>query len=327
MMTSKISVTSRTKHHGQKTYDNNVTQRRLNMLHPKNTLFDIPVINNVILYDETDSTNTRAKEFGNHGCVDGTLIIADKQNAGKGRMGRNFSSPPDTGIYMSLLLKPEIDITHVSSITLLAAMAVAKALESIDGIKPHIKWPNDIVINGKKVVGILTEMSSDAIQIPKTYGLADLPYATASTYANSVKYVIVGIGINVNNESFPKEITNTASSLYQACGRKLDREDIIHNVWLYFNDYYQDFLSHKDLRFLIEDYNSFLASYNREVYIIPHDRTAGQSNPYQVDTTGLTPSLCMGIDSQGALICRHESGEIEHVNAGEVSIRGLHAYI
>lgn len=297
------------------------------MLHLKNTIFDIPVVNNVILFEETDSTNIRAKEFGNRGCVDGTLIIADTQTAGKGRMGRSFSSPPDTGIYMSLLLKPSIDVTHVSSITLLAAMAAAKALEAIDGLQPSVKWPNDIVIDGKKVVGILTEMSCDAVRIPKTYGLADMEYASAPAYETNLKYVVVGIGINVNNEFFPDEISDTATSLYQVCGRKLDREAIIYQVWSHFNDYYHAFLANRSLSFLIEDYNNMLASYGKDVYIIPHEKTAGESNPYQIDTTGLTPCLCMGIDTEGALICRHADGTLEHVNAGEVSIRGLHAYI
>lgn len=304
-----------------------MNQRRPYMLHLKNTIFDIPVVNNVILYEETDSTNIRAKEFGNRGCVDGTLIIADTQTAGKGRMGRSFSSPPDTGIYMSLLLKPAIDAAHVSSITLLAAMAAAKALEAIDGLQPSIKWPNDIVIDGKKVVGILTEMSCDAVRIPKTYGLADMEYASVPAYETNLKYVVVGIGINVNNEFFPDEISDTAASLYQLCGRRLDREAIIEQVWSHFNDYYHAFLASRSLSFLIEDYNNMLASYGKDVYIIPHEKTAGEANPYQIDTTGLTPCLCMGIDTEGALICRHADGTLEHVNAGEVSIRGLHAYI
>lgn len=297
------------------------------MLQLKNTIFDIPVVNNVILYEETDSTNTRAREFGNRGCVDGTLIIADTQTAGKGRMGRSFSSPPDTGIYMSLLLKPAIDTAHISCITLLAAMAAAKALASIADLHPSIKWPNDIVINGKKVVGILTEMSCDTIRIPKTYGLADMEYASAPAYETNLKYVIVGIGINVNTEFFPEEIADTAGSLYQLCGRRLNREAVIYQVWAHFNDYYQYFLTCRNLSFLIEDYNNMLAGYGKDIYIIPHEKTAGASNPYQIDTAGLTPYLCMGIDSEGALICRHPDGHLEHVNAGEVSIRGLHTYI
>lgn len=272
----------------------------------KPAIFDIPVINNVILYEETDSTNTRAKTFGDNGCVDGTLIIADTQTAGKGRMGRSFSSPADTGIYMSLLQRPDIEPSLVSGITLLAAMAVAQALTDIDGtdIKPQIKWPNDVLINGKKAVGILTETSC----------------------ADSLSYIVTGIGINVNNTSFPEELSQTACSLYLCCGRRLDREDIIYKVWESFSAYYLTFLAEKNLAFITKDYNSLLASYGQPVYVLPHKKTIGAQNPYLIDTTDIAPCLCMGIDSHGALICRHNDGRLEHVNAGEVSVRGPHGY-
>lgn len=270
-------------------------------------IFDIPVINNVILYEETDSTNTRAKAFGDSGCVDGTLIIADTQTAGKGRIGRSFSSPADTGIYMSLLQRPDIEPSLVSGVTLLAAVAVAQALTNIDGtsILPQIKWPNDILIDGKKAVGILTEASC----------------------SDKLNYIVTGIGINVNNTSFPKELSDTACSLYSSCGRRFDRETIICRVWKLFDRYYQTFLAEQSLDFITDTYNSLLASYGQPVYILPHKKAIGAQNPYLIDTTGINPCLCMGIDSHGALICRHDDGRLEHVNAGEVSVRGLHGYI
>lgn len=272
----------------------------------KPDIFDIPVINNVIIYEETDSTNTRAKAFGDSGCVDGTLIIADTQTAGKGRIGRSFSSPADTGIYMSLLQRPDIEPSLASGITLIAAVSVAQALTNIDGtsIMPQIKWPNDILIDGKKAVGILTEASCD----------------------DKLNYIVTGIGINVNNTSFPKELSETACSLYLSCGHRLNREAIIYRIWEIFGTYYRTFLAEQNLTFIINDYNSLLASYGHPVYILPHKKTIGALNPYLIDTTGITPCLCMGIDSHGALICRHDDGRIEHVNAGEVSVRGLHGY-
>lgn len=268
----------------------------------KNTIFRIPVINNVLLYEETDSTNLRARQYAGAGCVDGTLIISDMQTSGKGRMGRSFSSPAETGIYMSLVLRPDTDPSRIPGITLIAAMAVSKALSRIENIQPQIKWPNDIVAAGKKIVGILTESGDNG------------------------RYVILGIGINVNNESFPEGISDTAGSLYQICGKKLCREDIIFHVWEHFSTYYAQFLDAGDLSFMINDYNSLLASYQKEIYIIPHDKTIHQINPYKIDTADIEPCLCMGIDPHGALICRHHDGRLELVNAGEVSVRGLQGY-
>lgn len=292
------------------------------------SIFQIPIINNVILYDETDSTNNRAKEFGSGGSVDGTLIISDTQTAGRGRLGRGFSSPAGTGIYMSLLLKPNINVQLVSQLTIIAALAVTKALNTISGIEPQIKWPNDIVINGRKIVGILTEMSCDTISLPKTYGLADMAYSTRSDseYETNLKYVVVGIGINVNNEYFPTELKDTASSLYLNCGRRLDRGRIIMDVLSSFNEYYKQFLKYKNLAFAADEYNSLLASFNREVYIIPHDITISEPNPYLIDTKKLEPCICLGIDSHGDLMCRQSDGSLITVNSGEVSVRGLYGY-
>lgn len=269
-----------------------------------NSIFQIPIVNSVILFEETDSTNNRAKEFGNKGCVDGTLVVAEAQTSGKGRLGRGFSSPAGTGIYMSLLLRPNIDITLISQITLIVAMAVQKALAQIPGIVPKIKWPNDIVIDGKKIVGILTEASCDT----------------------QLKYVVIGIGINVNNESFPDELSQTATSLYLACGNKLERKQIIMDVMKNLSEYYSRFLQSNNLSFIAEEYNSNLISFNREIYLIPHTKTASSANPYKIDTTGLEPCVCLGINEHGDLICKHTDSTIEIVNSGEVSIRGLHGY-
>lgn len=269
-----------------------------------NSIFHIPIVNNVILYDETDSTNNRAKEFGDNGCVDGTLIISDTQTSGKGRLGRSFSSPAGTGIYMSLLLRPQLAMSGISRITLLAAMAVHKALDKIPEISSQIKWPNDIVVDGKKVVGILTEASWDT----------------------SLRYVVIGIGINVNNDVFPEDISPTAISLYQICGKKLEREKIIFDVMKNLSEYYHNFMLNKGLSFMIEEYNRSLISFNQKVYLIPHDMTASTVNPYQFDTTGIKPCTCLGIDENGDLICRHADGAIEIVNSGEVSVRGIHGY-
>ena len=172
----------------------------------------------IYYYDETDSTNVRASRLAEEGAEHGTLVVADQQDAGKGRRGRGWSSLPGTGIFMTLILKPELNPSNASMLTLVAAMAVAKGITRCTGMEAKIKWPNDIVINGKKVVGILTEMS------------AQMDY---------VNHIVVGIGINVNNESFPEEIAQNATSLLLQSGKRVNRAALIEAVWEEFEKYYQ----------------------------------------------------------------------------------------
>ena len=132
----------------------------------------------LLYFDSIDSTNTKAKELAEAGYPNGTLVVSDSQSAGKGRRGRSWESPSGTGIFMTLMLKPDINPNNASMLTLVAALAVAKAISEITGEKALIKWPNDIVMNGKKVCGILTEMSAQF------------------DYINNI---VIGIGINVHN--------------------------------------------------------------------------------------------------------------------------------
>ena len=258
---------------------------------------DIPHINNVILYTETDSTNTRAKELLRKGenTETGTLLLADRQTAGRGRMGRSFSSPAGEGIYMSLILKPELSPEKYHMITLLAAMAISQAFENLYKIKADIKWPNDILVHEKKLVGILTE--------------GVLP-----------DYVILGIGINVNNQSFPEQLTNAGSLLLET-GKPQDRSVLVREVLICFYELYDSFLSTGDLAFIKDAYNSKLLHLNKEIYVIPYERTKQIENSYELSTEGLTPVLCLGIEKNGALICKDAAGNLIYVNSGEVSIR------
>ena len=157
-------------------------------------------------YDSIDSTNNEAKRLGRMGTPHGTLVIAEEQVAGKGRLGRNWDSPKGEAIYMTLLLRPEIHPENASMLTLLAALAVTDAINAVTGISVAIKWPNDIVIHGKKLCGILTEMSADM---------------------NGIRYVVVGIGINCNMNSFPGVLEQTATSLFLDTGVKQSRERIV----------------------------------------------------------------------------------------------------
>ena len=154
-------------------------------------------------FETVDSTNTKAKQLAELGEEEGTLIISDEQTAGKGRRGRSWCSKKGANVFMTLLIRPRIEPKYLSGITLLAAMSVATAIKDICDTEAKIKWPNDIVINKKKICGILTEMSSEM---------------------NYVNYAVIGIGINVNDDEIPQEIRKNASSIYLETDRKVNRK-------------------------------------------------------------------------------------------------------
>ena len=164
---------------------------------------------NLMVYDVTDSTNTRLKLAGEQGAPNGSVAVANAQEAGKGRLGRHWETPKGSALAFSMLLRPQIQPENASMLTLVAALAVSRAIDEFAGIKTQIKWPNDIVYQGKKLCGILTEMSADMDQI---------------------HYVIVGIGINVQMTDFPKEIQNTATSLKLVTGKTLLRNELLAKV-------------------------------------------------------------------------------------------------
>jgi biotin-[acetyl-CoA-carboxylase] ligase BirA-like protein len=165
---------------------------------------------NIIDLDNTDSTNEYAKRLARenflYGNVDKTVIIAESQSAGKGRLGRSFLSENGKGIFMSILLRPGPDMSpeQASGLTLVAAVALHEAILNVCGLETGIKWPNDIVADGKKLCGVLTEMSVDG---------------------SGVKFVVVGIGLNVSNEMFDKELSKLATSLYLLTGKIYDKDD------------------------------------------------------------------------------------------------------
>ena len=238
---------------------------------------------------------TCAKDFGKKGCVDGTLVISDCQTAGRGRIGRSFSSPSGEGIYMSLLLKPDIDDSHISEITLLSALAISRALNKNYQIEVNIKWPNDLLINGKKITGILTEKCED--------------------------FIVIGIGINVNNKNFNESISDIATSLYLETGRMYEREALIIYILKEFSNLYYAFLTEQNLKAVIDEYNSNLISYDKDIYIIPYELTGKLKNSYQISDDTLPIHHCMGIAPDGSLICRDSSGKLSQLNSGEISIR------
>ena len=253
-------------------------------------------------FESIDSTNKKAKELALEGALHGTLVTADAQVAGIGRRGRSWSSEKDAGVYMSMVLRPEIATDKASMLTLVAAMAVEKAImqvcesctigrEVVYSSQPKIKWPNDIVLNKKKISGILTELVLRGTEID---------------------YIVLGIGINVNNKEFPEEISTTASSLSLECGGDIDRELLITEVWKQFAVYYKLFLQTGDLSLFREAYEASLVNKEEKVKVL--------------DPLGEYIGIAKGITNTGELIVETE-GEIRYVSSGEVSVRGIYGYV
>ena len=250
------------------------------------------VAKEVLYFDTIDSTNIKAQELAEKVYPSGTLVVADKQESGKGRRGRSWVSPSGTGIFMTLMIKPDINPNNASMLTLVAALAVAKAITSVTGEKAMIKWPNDIVVNGKKVCGILTEMN------------AQFDY---------INHIVVGIGINVHNESFPEEISQMASSLMiEAGGKRFHRAQIIAETMSYFEQYYDTFLKTQDLSALVREYDELLVNRNKSV------RVLDPKEPFDGKAMGITPKGELIVDTW-------ESRKL--VSSGEVSVRGIYGYV
>lgn len=246
-----------------------------------------------ILYlDEVDSTNTAAKKAAENGAVHGTLVVSERQTGGKGRRGRAWDSPRGTGIFMTLILRPNMAPVHASMLTLVAALAVADGIRECTGAESLIKWPNDIVMSGKKICGILTEMSADP---------------------DCINYVAVGIGINVNMEEFPEEIRGVAASIFTETGKKTKRSLLISAVMAAFERYYEVFMKTTDMSRLLEDYNGKLANCGRTVRVL--------------DPAGEYSGTAIGIDREGELLVEMEDTTVRRVLSGEVSVRGIYGYV
>lgn len=248
-------------------------------------------------YDSTGSTNTDAKRLAEEGNPHGTVVVADIQTTGKGRRGRNWQTLSGTSLSFTLLLRPEFVPDKASMITLVMALSVAEAVEEITGVAAGIKWPNDIVMNRKKICGMLTEM-------------------TMTPEMDEIQYVVVGTGINVNNagpEEFQEEVRPKATSLRIETGQQYNRAKLLDKVLQRFEENYAIFLETLDLSGLRERYQKHLLNIGAQVRVL--------------DPAGEYTGTAEGIDMQGELIVMKENGERIPVYAGEVSVRGLYGYV
>ncbi len=246
----------------------------------------------VIYMDEIDSTNTKAKSLGEEGALEGMLVVADMQKSGKGRRGRQWESPKGQAIYMSLLLRPQFPPVKAPMLTLVMAYSIGKVLKEKEHLDVAIKWPNDLVVNRKKVCGILTEMSTEI---------------------DYINHVVIGVGINANTDSFPKELQDKATSLKIESKETILRARLVGYIMEEFEVQYQRFCEVQDLSYLQNEYNGMLVNCGKEVKVLE------PGNEYE--------GVAIGINQEGSLLVRREENKIEEVFAGEVSVRGVYGYV
>jgi BirA family biotin operon repressor/biotin-[acetyl-CoA-carboxylase] ligase len=235
-------------------------------------------------FETVESTNDTAKILGTQDAAEGTLVVAESQTAGRGRLGRYWLSPPGVGIYASILLRPPLPPTELPQITLSTAVAVVRALTRAVGVTPGIKWPNDLILKGKKLGGILTEMETESDQI---------------------RYLVVGMGLNVNNPDFPRELGGRATSLFREEGRSFSRLAIMQ-AWLEeFETLYGEFL--------VRGFPEILEVWKRHSVTLGKYVTVRQG-PRQLE------GLARDVAADGALVLETARGEVIRVTSGEITL-------
>lgn len=247
---------------------------------------------NLYYFNTIDSTNTRAKEMAAQGAPHGTVLIADSQTGGRGRMGRSFHSPAGRGIYLSMLLRPKCLAKELMHLTCAAAVAAADGIQAATGLRPGIKWTNDLVIGKKKLGGILTELSLDG--------------------SGNVEYAVVGIGINCNQntDDFPEEIKQIATSLQLATGKTINRAAVIAQILVALQNMSE---SLQDPAATLDRYRTDCITLGQEISLV----RGGE----------VRHGKALDVDNQGALVVEFADGSKQTVQSGEVSIRGMYGYV
>jgi BirA family biotin operon repressor/biotin-[acetyl-CoA-carboxylase] ligase len=247
----------------------------------------------IIHFDSVDSTNTRAKELADKGEAHGTVIIGEEQTSGKGRLGRSWISPKYKGIWMSIIMRPEINPMLIAKITQVGAAAVVKAGEEMN-LDFKVKWPNDIILNDKKICGILTEMSSEL---------------------NQINYVILGIGINANLdlEDFHEDLVEKASSIKMETKEAVNRKEIVGRIINNFEKLYDSFMIDGKGMDSIRTCREKSILIGREVRLIKGGET--------------TEAKVLDLNDEGELVVEKKNGQVEKLFSGEVSVRGRKGYV
>ena len=240
-----------------------------------------------------DSTNAYLKRIATEGAPDGTVAVAAAQTAGRGRRGRTFQSAADKGVYLSVLLRPQLAPEQLMPLTGLCAVAMCDAVERVGLVRPQIKWTNDLLLNGKKLGGILTELGMEN---------------------GMLSYVIVGIGINVSQrtEDFEGEVAGLATSLECELGREVSKNKLAAEMITALDTLYDD-LKRGSTADYVERYRRDCVTLGKDVQLLWQDV---HEKVFALD-----------VDEQFGLVVRREDGKIDTIRTGEVSVRGLYGYV
>ena len=252
-----------------------------------------PWQDSLLWFDCLDSTNTHARKLAQQGAAHGTVLIADRQTGGRGRLGRGFHSPAGSGIYMSVILRPLCNPRDIMHLTCAAAVAMCDAVESAAGFRPGIKWTNDLVFGQRKIAGVLTELGFDR--------------------SGNVDFAVVGIGINCcqRQADFPEEIRQIAGSLHSVSGKTIDRAAVAAAM--------TDALYRMDAG-LLTGKQEMLNRYRRDCITLGKEVSLVRGDEVRHATA-------LDIDTDGALLVLLADGTVETVNSGEVSVRGMYGYV
>lgn len=242
-------------------------------------------------FDVIDSTNTRCKLLAAEGAPHGTVLLADRQTGGRGRLGRNFQSPGGMGVYMSVLLRPECPADRLMHLTCAAAVAACDAVERVCGIRPGIKWTNDLVVGKRKIAGILTEL---------VHGPGGVS-------------AVIGIGVNCCQEEsdFAEDIRSMAGSLTMVTGQVVDRFGVAAALVEAFETMDRTLLAGRE---------EMMAQYRRDCITVGQDISLVRADQVR-------HGHAVDVDGAGALVVEFPDGHREAISSGEVSVRGMYGYI
>jgi len=240
------------------------------------------IVSNIYIFDNLDSTNNRAKKMAENGERHGSVIIAEEQINGKGRLGRSWYSPPGEGLWFSIILRPDFLPIKAPLITIISSLAIWNVLNKYE-YNPLIKWPNDILINGKKIAGILSELNGEM---------------------GKINYIIVGMGINCNQKIFPDYLSNKATSLFIERGGKINRINLIRDILFYFDKYYL-ILENDNIHDIINEWKSHLNIINKRVELKSNNK--------------IYRGMAVNVSDYGALILKDDKGKLHNFWAGDTT--------
>ena len=248
----------------------------------------------LLCLDTIDSTNTEAKRQAMAGAPEGLVVLAEEQTGGRGRLGRSFQSPRGCGLYLTALLRPQLPPIEVVDFTAWVAVAVCDGIQAACGVRPRIKWTNDIVLEGKKLCGILTEMGLE-------------------NEINALQYLVTGIGVNVNQrpEDFSPDVRPIAASLFNVLGRPVRRSELAVQIIRALDRMYSAFPQGKA---------DYLARYRADC-LTPGNRVQ------LITPASRTEATALSIDDEFRLVVEYDDGRREALSAGEVSVRGMYGYV